>query len=200
MSWTIINVAEVAAQPWRNGGGVTRELLAWPTLAAWTVRLSVADIAADGPFSAYPGIDRWFAVLSGAGVALGDPPRSLSANGEVFAFAGELAPPCRLLQGATRDLNLMLRRDAMRGDMRALRGPLNRLDDGGALGRANCDGLAVFSVRGGTLLGPTDEALALPPMALAWCERPAEGWHFRATAPGGGDFAMTWRGVPQGGV
>ena len=60
-------------QPWRNGGGVTRELLAWPDGGDWRVRVSVADIDADGPFSAFPGVERWFAVLEGAGVALRSP-------------------------------------------------------------------------------------------------------------------------------
>ena len=60
----------VRPQPWRNGGGVTRELLAWPARGEWNVRVSVADIDADGPFSALPGVVRWFAVIEGAGVEL----------------------------------------------------------------------------------------------------------------------------------
>ena len=53
--------------PWKNGGGVTRELLRLPAGSGddWTLRISVADIAADGPFSPFPGITRWFAVLTG---------------------------------------------------------------------------------------------------------------------------------------
>jgi hypothetical protein len=97
--------------PWKNGGGVTRELLAWPGDGDWRVRISVAEIEADGPFSSFPGVDRWFAVLAGGGVALtiagreqvrraGDPP---------LAFSGDAPVGCRLLQGPSRDLNLMLR-------------------------------------------------------------------------------------------
>jgi environmental stress-induced protein Ves len=41
--------------PWKNGGGVTRELLAWPGGGDWQVRISVAEIEADGPFSSFPG-------------------------------------------------------------------------------------------------------------------------------------------------
>jgi hypothetical protein len=55
---------------WRNGGGVTRELLTWPGGQAWAVRMSVADVHAPGPFSRFDGIERWFAVLEGAGVEL----------------------------------------------------------------------------------------------------------------------------------
>jgi environmental stress-induced protein Ves len=102
---------DVAAQPWRNGAGTTRELLAWPPGDSWRVRVSVADVDNDGSFSSYPGVLRWFTVLQGAGVELtvdgrlhrlqrGDPP---------FAFAGDAATVCRLLDGPTHDLNLMLR-------------------------------------------------------------------------------------------
>ena len=57
---------ERVAARWRNGGGRTRELLAWPDAADWKVRVSVADVESDGPFSAFPGVQRWFAVLEGA--------------------------------------------------------------------------------------------------------------------------------------
>jgi environmental stress-induced protein Ves len=112
-----------AAQPWRNGGGVTRELLAWsapelqaPNDAAWCLRLSVADITQDGPFSSYPGIDRCFAVLEGNGVELTLPqgPRQQRVADPPLAFEGEPATGCVLLNGPTRDLNLMGRRNAGR--------------------------------------------------------------------------------------
>lgn len=113
-------LADAAPQPWRNGGGVTRELLAWPQAADWQLRVSVAVVERDGPFSPFPGVDRWFAVIEGAGVELawasgasalrpGDPP---------LHFAGEAAPACRLLQGPTRDLNFMHRRGAGMASMR----------------------------------------------------------------------------------
>lgn len=106
-----VALADTPPMPWKNGGGLTRELLAWPAFGDWQVRVSVAEIESDGPFSSFPGADRWFAVLAGGGVALtvdghahvrraGDPP---------LAFPGEATVDCRLLQGPSRDLNLMLR-------------------------------------------------------------------------------------------
>ncbi len=120
-----IPLDSAAPQPWRNGGGVTRELFAWPRAARWLWRISVADISQDGPFSAFPDVDRWFAVLEGGGVMLsfleGD--RPVSMGSERAYFDGVAAPPCKLLDGPTRDLNLMMRRDAGRSDMlRALPG------------------------------------------------------------------------------
>jgi len=101
----------VAAQPWRNGGGVTRELLAWPEPDDWQFRISVAEICRDGAFSLYPGVERWFAVLDGEGVALridGSEYRQ-QPHDAALRFAGEAQVHCQLLGGPTRDLNLMLR-------------------------------------------------------------------------------------------
>ena len=39
----IVRTADVAARPWKNGGGTTRELLARPAGDDWQVRVSVAD-------------------------------------------------------------------------------------------------------------------------------------------------------------
>jgi len=105
---------------WRNGGGRTRELLAWPSAVEWTLRVSVAEIEADGPFSAFEGIERCFAVLDGAGVVLSLPRGEvrLHRGDPALAFPGEAAPLCRLIGGPTRDLNLMARRTAGRPAMR----------------------------------------------------------------------------------
>lgn len=107
----LISVADTPPQPWRNGGGSTRELLAWPSAADWQLRLSVADIAADGPFSIFDGVQRWFVVLQGAGVVL-----TINGCAQVqrmadapLQFDGAASTGCRLLGGPTRDLNLMLR-------------------------------------------------------------------------------------------
>lgn len=114
-----VSLAQVTPQPWRNGGGVTQELLAWPAAEDWQVRISVARIDRNGPFSAYPGIERWFTVLQGEGVVLRFANRRalLSAGSEPIRFEGASAPDCDLLDGPTQDLNLMLRSSAGRGGM-----------------------------------------------------------------------------------
>ena len=111
MNFSMVNANLIAPQPWRNGGGHTRELLAWPDAANWKLRISRADIDADGPFSAFPGVTRWFTVLSGAGVALSfaDGERVVRKGDAPLRFDGTSAPACRLLDGATQDLNLMAR-------------------------------------------------------------------------------------------
>ena len=111
MTVVVIDAESVTPQAWRNGGGQTRELLAWPAGADWRVRISRADIDVDGPFSAFPGVERWFTVLQGAGVVLtfADGDKTLSHGDVPLFFDGAAAPGCRLIDGPTRDLNLMVR-------------------------------------------------------------------------------------------
>lgn len=110
----LISAGAVAPQAWRNGGGQTRELLAWPAGPDWRVRISRADIRADGPFSSFPQVERWFTVLQGAGVLLtfAGTQHRLEPGDAPLRFDGAAAPGCRLLGGPTQDLNLMLRRGA----------------------------------------------------------------------------------------
>ncbi len=111
MNVRMILTDDVAPQAWRNGGGFTRELFAWPRADVWRVRVSVADIDADGPFSPFPGVERWFAVVQGDGVELtvaGTTHRLTTASAPL-RFGGDEPASCRLVQGPTRDLNLMLR-------------------------------------------------------------------------------------------
>jgi environmental stress-induced protein Ves len=123
MSLHIIHAPSMPAQPWRNGGGQTRELWAWPpgphNNTDWQVRVSRADIEADGPFSAFHGVQRWFAVLHGAGVQLHWPDSNAQSHSQSRCtlrptdapchFDGGSAPGCTLLDGPTQDLNLMAR-------------------------------------------------------------------------------------------
>lgn len=116
MSWTLVHLGSKPPVAWRNGGGVTRELLAWPSPLDWRVRMSVAEVAANGPFSSFPGVRRWFAVLAGKGVRLtvGDEPHDLTTHSVPFEFDGGTAAHCELLDGPTRDFNLMLRQGQAR--------------------------------------------------------------------------------------
>ena len=111
MTAWLVRSGAVAPQPWRNGGGVTRELLALPAGADWRIRLSVADIETDGPFSSLPGVERWFAVIEGAGIDLSvaGTTHRLQPGAAPLRFDGGGAAHCSLLDGPTRDLNLMLR-------------------------------------------------------------------------------------------
>jgi uncharacterized protein len=110
MTWHLVSLDAAAPQPWRNAGGVTRELLTWPAPENWRVRISVADVQAAGAFSRFDNVDRWFPVLEGDGVVLhldGSGHR-LTVSDAPFHFHGDAPVHCELVGGPTRDLNLMV--------------------------------------------------------------------------------------------
>lgn len=112
--------------PWKNGGGVTRELLKLPhpsDPARFLARLSIASIAESGPFSVFPGVDRTILTLEGAGVALtihGAPEVVLDRRSPPFRFPGEAEIHCRLIDGPVRDFNLMVDRAVAEASLEVL--------------------------------------------------------------------------------
>lgn len=114
--------------PWKNGGGATRELACWPPgagLDSFHWRVSLATIAAGGPFSAFLDIDRTIMLLEGAGARLQSPAFSIDQQLDQplvpFSFPGEAAPNCELLGGASSDLNVMVRRDRLHAEVCVVR-------------------------------------------------------------------------------
>ena len=121
----ILRAADRIAAPWKNGGGVTREVAAFPLGAgmdAFGWRISLAEIAADGPFSTFPGVDRVLTVIKGEGLLLTVDERmlALDAASPPLAFPGEARVSARLTDGAINDLNVMVRRDKWRARTRRL--------------------------------------------------------------------------------
>jgi environmental stress-induced protein Ves len=91
-------------------------------------RVSVADVAQAGPFSRFDGVDRTLVLLSGAGMLLDELGDAGVVNTHVLRqpldlarFDGETRIDARLVDGATRDFNLMVRRDVAQGDMQVWR-------------------------------------------------------------------------------
>ncbi|MFY3139503.1 HutD family protein [Achromobacter xylosoxidans] len=97
--------------PWRNGGGTTQEVACndGGSTSAFEWRLSIADVAQDGGFSRFSGLQRIITVLEGAGIALtvdGSAQPPLRPR-EAYAFSGDADVDCRLLDGPIRDFNLI---------------------------------------------------------------------------------------------
>ena len=109
MTWQLVCLNEIQPTAWRNGGGTTRELLAWPDSVAWRWRASVADVVQSGPFSSFVAVQRCFAVLQGGGVCLtvDGVEHRLNTASSPLVFDGAAATTCDLLGGATQDFNLM---------------------------------------------------------------------------------------------
>jgi environmental stress-induced protein Ves len=67
----VIRKTSFTAVPWKNGGGITHEVLRVPpTGDAFRWRVSVAEIDASGPFSDFADYNRKMVLLRGAGVRL----------------------------------------------------------------------------------------------------------------------------------
>jgi environmental stress-induced protein Ves len=121
----VLRAAEYPTQPWKNGGGLTREVLKVPQSAAaeFDWRLSLATIDAPGPFSNFAGYDRTLVLVEGAGVHLDFGThgfRALRAAGEMAAFDGAWPTSCTLIAGRSTDLNLMVAQERARAQTRVL--------------------------------------------------------------------------------
>ena len=122
-------LAAIAAQPWKNGAGLTRELAVEPQGAGTTGfdwRISIAEVARDAPFSAFPGVDRCITLLQGAGMRLrshdGRIDHALTTPFVPYDFHGDVALDATLAGGASSDFNLMTRRGRCRGEVGVHRG------------------------------------------------------------------------------
>lgn len=184
MSLQIIEARRIAPQPWANKGGSTRELFRWPAEGEWQLRISLAEVAHDGQFSAYPGVDRWFAVVGGAGVVLQLPDgrHMLDRHSAPLAFDGALAPHCSLQDRvATQDLNLMLRRGTGRGSMQRVH------NDDEWLSTASFR--AVYAAEPMILQVDDADAARLPAHALAISQHAGrQRWRVRAES----DTPLAW--------
>jgi hypothetical protein len=117
----IIRFAELRSEPWRNGGGVTRELASHPKAAsaqdgAWDWRVSIADVTKAGDFSAFPGMERVLTVLEGELLLLTvDGAEHPLEKYRPFRFAGDAAAHGALPTGDIRDLNVITRAGSFKG-------------------------------------------------------------------------------------
>ena len=160
MSWQTSALSNATPVPWRNGGGITRELATYPRTGPWQWRISVADVASNGPFSRFEGVHRWFAVLSGAGVLLdvGGVVHRLGPNDGSIDFSGQTPVDCQLMGGSTLDFNLMCH---------GCTADLHRVREPHALTVSTQTTVGVFALSASSL-GCNDRVVPLPAQTLAW--------------------------------
>lgn len=117
----LLRYDDLTAAPWKNGGGVTRELACSPAGAGlddFVWRISIADVASSGPFSQFPGVERIIALLDGPGMQLqfeSGKRHALTQPLEPYRFRGEAHLYAQLVDGPSRDFNLMFCRDRAEG-------------------------------------------------------------------------------------
>lgn len=119
---SILRARDRRRMPWKNGGGVTSEVMVFPAGADFDTfdwRISIATIQASGPFSLFAGVDRQLVLLEGLlGLRIGtEAAIELSPSSPPMALAGELPVHAELKSGPVTDLNVMTRRGRIRSTL-----------------------------------------------------------------------------------
>jgi environmental stress-induced protein Ves len=111
--------------PWKNGGGSTTEIAVYPegsgiSGSSFIWRVSIAEVATDGPFSRFPGIDRHIMTIAGHGMMLVTASHGAIDLSHCFAareFSGDWEVRGRLIDGPVRDFNLMVAHERATGTL-----------------------------------------------------------------------------------
>jgi environmental stress-induced protein Ves len=176
----IVSRAEYHAMPWRNGRGMTHEIVREPAGGeSFSWRLSLADVPASGPFSAFAGYERVVVLVSGDGFTLdfGEHGRAeLTPAARVARFSGDWQTHCTLLGAPCSDLSWMVRRADALASARLLElaGEGTHEFDRDAMGAFFCIQGAVGLFAGGRefALAEWDTALIAPRGERRWLLRP----------------------------
>lgn len=155
MNIRILSPEDFTETPWRNGGGVTRQLAIHPPEATvadpFMWRISSAKVAGSGPFSPFPGMDRTLLLLEGSGLRIdleGMPSLHLDQPLVPVSFSGDV-PAAGHLEGAPcLDFNVFTRRTAFRHAVEVIDSPTSPgacdlLFAYAAVGAFNAQGLPV---------------------------------------------------------
>jgi uncharacterized protein len=162
LAMRIIRKSELKTAPWKNGGGVTREIAVCRKGDALAWRLSMADVTSDGPFSRFEGLTRILTVIEGNGMDLIGADKTQEApNGLPVRFDGALRVESKLRHGPLRDLNLMFNPMFCDGDVTCKSGPHNE-----ALQAGPARTIAVFAMRGACQIADAAQLFAGDTMLL----------------------------------
>jgi environmental stress-induced protein Ves len=122
----IIRFADLKPEPWRNGGGVTRQLASHAAAAptedraaqdgTWGWRVSIADVSKAGDFSPFPGMERVLTVVEGELLLLTvDGAEHPLEKYRPFRFPGGAGTHASLPTGDIRNLNVITRTGSFKG-------------------------------------------------------------------------------------
>lgn len=105
--------------PWANGRGTSYEIASDRNEAGeWTWRLAMAPVNEDGPFSRIECVNRFLAVVEGAGMLLSVDRKKLPCLPmQVVRFRGDAITEATLTDGPIMDINMMVRRKEADGEM-----------------------------------------------------------------------------------
>jgi environmental stress-induced protein Ves len=185
----IIRAIDCRTTRWKNGGGSTTEIAIEPSgasLESFDWRISMAQVASDGPFSEFPGIDRTLAVISGSGLHLSiadKPTVTLDRDSDPVEFPGDVATSARLLSGEITDLNIMSRRQRFSHRLLRVQKSLSSDFDG-------ADVAVAISLNGRTRLSSIGNTVLLDHGDAAVLRRTTDA-SFAITPPNSGECYLT---------
>jgi environmental stress-induced protein Ves len=99
--------------PWKNGLGMTTEMVKLSTGTETFFRISRARVDSDGPFSLFEGMDRYLMILQGSGLWLSCadfPDAQLTQDSGPYFFSGDKKIQSSLIKGPVEDFNVMVKR------------------------------------------------------------------------------------------
>lgn len=120
-------ITELTRRLWKNGAGLTREIISYPPGASWDDfdwRVSIADIHASGLFSCFSGCDRVITLLEGSGMLLEQ--RELGLKHELvhlyrpWRFCGDKVTHCNLKGDSCTDFNVITRKTKRQAEVLVL--------------------------------------------------------------------------------
>jgi hypothetical protein len=156
--------------PWKNGQGSTLEIAIDPpgsglSGAPFNWRLSIATVAASGPFSRFPGYERSIMLIEGNGMTIDAGIDGLFelTRFKPVAFSGDWHVTGHLADGPVRDFNLMFARRERQGSLEAveLAQPLSLAAEGGMVALYLLNGSAQGYGEGDTIILMGDETVDL---------------------------------------
>ncbi len=118
-----LRLADYRRVPWANGRGTTLELLRIEGPEGLLLRLSVAQVAEDGPFSVFPGILRSLTVIDGPGFRLEGAVSLKCLPLRPVTFPGDVAVRAEGTEaGPSEDFNVMTPKGRPQAEVEVLHG------------------------------------------------------------------------------
>ncbi|WP_282189160.1 HutD family protein [Azospirillum sp. SYSU D00513] len=128
MPFTLLSSRTYRHMPWKNGGGITTEIavadLPGGDAGQFLWRASIAYVTESCAYSDFAGYERFTTILEGKGLQLAVDGVSVTLlrRDPVFEFPGEAAVHGTLIDGPTRNFNLMVNRERANGRLELVAG------------------------------------------------------------------------------
>jgi uncharacterized protein len=118
----IITASEFQTTPWKNGTGITHEIVKEQARDQILWRISIAEMDRDATFSPFDSYARILTVIEGEGLNLHHPEGELHAGAlKPVKFSGDLQIDGRLISGHVRNFNVIYDRERVQADVTVLR-------------------------------------------------------------------------------